>query len=57
MATYMKSPEMRAIFAEGSARAEKAYKAKVASLTSEKADLRARMQRFAKDAVKYKSDQ
>ena len=34
----------------------KAYKAKVASLTSEKADLRARMQRLAEDAVKYESD-
>ena len=43
MATYMKSLARRASFAEGSARAAKAYKAKVASLTSEKADLRARM--------------
>ena len=43
MATYMKSLARRASFIEGSARAVKAYKAKVASLTSEKADLRARM--------------
>ena len=43
MATYMKSLARRANFAEGSARAVKVYKAKVASLTSEKAELRARM--------------
>ena len=41
MATYMKSLARRASFAEGSARAVKVYKAKVASLTSEKADLQA----------------
>ena len=39
MATYMKSLARRASFVEGSTRAVKAYKAKVASLTSEKADL------------------
>ena len=43
MCTYMKSLVRRASFAEGSARAVKVYKAKVASLTSEKAELRARM--------------
>ena len=43
MATYMKSLARRASFAEGFAKALKAYKDKVASLTSEKADLRARM--------------
>ena len=43
MATYMKSLARRAGFAEGFARAVKAYKAKAASLTSKKADLRARM--------------
>ena len=36
---YMKTLARRASFAEGSARASKTYKAKVASLTSEKADL------------------
>ena len=56
MATYMKSLARRASFVEGSARAVKAYKAQVASLTSEKADLRARMQRLAEDAVKYEFD-
>ena len=56
MATYMKSLVRRANFAEGFARAAKVYEAKVASLTSKKADLRARMQRLAEDAVKYESD-
>ena len=56
MATYMKSLARRANFAEGSTRAVKAYKAEVASLTSEKADLRAWMQCLAEDAVKYESD-
>ena len=56
MATYMKSLARRASFAEGSGRAVKEYKAKVASLTSEKANLLARMQCLAEDAVKYKSD-
>ena len=52
----MKSLARRASFAEGSTRAAKAYKAKVASLTFEKVDLRARMQRLAEDAMKYESD-
>ena len=56
MDTYMKSMERRASFAEGSSRAMKAYKAKVSSLTSEKADLRALMQRLTEDAVKYESN-
>ena len=56
MAIYMKSLARRASFTEGSFIAVKAYKSKVTSLTSEKADLRARMQRLAEDAVKYESD-
>ena len=56
MATYMKIMARRASITEGSSRVVKAYKAKVASLTSEKADLRARMQRLVEDAVKYESD-
>ena len=56
MATYMKSLARRAYFVEGSTRAVKAYKAKVASLTSEKTNFRARMQRLIEDSVKYKSD-
>ena len=49
---YTKNLARRASFFEGSARAVKAYKAKVASLTSENADLRAQMQRLVEDAVK-----
>ena len=56
MATYMKSLAKRASIAEGSVKAVKASKAKVASLTSENADLRARMQHLAEDAMKYESD-
>ena len=56
MATYMKSLTRRASFAEGSSRAAKTNKAKVASLTSDNADLRARMQRLVEDVVKYESD-
>ena len=43
MANYMKSLVRRASFVEGSTKAVKAYKAKVASLTSEKADLQAQV--------------
>ena len=56
MATHMKSLARRASLTEGSAWASKAYKAKVASLTSEKADLRARIQCLTGDVVKHKSD-
>ena len=56
MAIDMKSLARRASFAEGSAKAVKAYKAKVASLTFEKADLQARMQQLTEDVVKYESD-
>ena len=40
----------------GHAKAAKAYKAKVASLTSERADLRTRVQSLTEEAVKLKSD-
>ena len=56
MATYTKSLERRASSAESSAKAAKAYKAKVASLTSERAELRARIQSLTEDVVKHKSD-
>ena len=52
----MKSLARRASFIKHSPRAVKAYKAKVASLTSEKANLRALMQRLAEDSVKYESN-
>ena len=41
---------------EGYAKVARAYKAKVASLTSEQAELRARMQSMTEEAVKLKSD-
>ena len=56
MATYTKSLERRASLAESSAKATKAYKAKVASLISERAELRALIQSLTEDVVKHKSD-
>ena len=56
MATYVKSLAKRACYSEGSARAVEAYKAKVASLTSERADLRAQVRHLTEDAVKHRSD-
>ena len=56
MATYIKSLARRASSVESSTKAAKAYKAKVASLTSERAELRARIQSLTEDVVKHKSD-
>ena len=56
MGTYMKSLVRRTSFDKDSTKAVKAYKAKIASLTSKKAYLRARIQRLVEDVVKYKSD-
>ena len=56
MATYTKSLARRANSAESSAKAAKAYKDKVASLTSKKVKLRARIQSLKEDVVKHKSD-
>ena len=55
-ATHLKSLAKRASLNEGHAKAARAYKAKVASLTSERAELRAQMQNMAEEAVKLKSD-
>ena len=52
----MKSLARRTSLTEGSAKATKAYKAEVASLTSERADLRVRIQSLTEDVVKHKSD-
>ena len=41
---------------EGHAKAARAYKAKVASLTFERAELRSRMQNMTEEAVKLKFD-
>ena len=51
----MKSLAKRARVNEGYVKAARAYKARVASLTSEQAELRARMQNM-EEAVKLKSD-
>ena len=46
----------RASLTEGSARAAKSYKAKVASLTSERAGLRAQIRDLTKELVKHRSE-
>ena len=56
MATHLKSLEKRARLNEGHVKAAKAYKARVTSLTSERAELRARMQNMTEEAVKLISD-
>ena len=56
MATYTKSLARRASSTESYAKVVKAYKDKVASLTSEKAKLRARIQSLIEDVVKHKSN-
>ena len=56
MTTYIKSLARRASLTESSAKATKAYKAKVASLSSEKVELRARIQSLTEDVMKHKSD-
>ena len=49
MTTYIKDLARRASSAESSAKAVKAYKAKVTSLTSERDELRARIQSLIDD--------
>ena len=56
MAIYMKSMARRASLAEGSVKVVKVSKAKIASLTSENANLQAQMQLFTEDTVKHESD-
>ena len=52
----MKGLARRVSLNEGSAKAAKSYKAKVASLTSEKAGLRARIRDLTEELVKHRSD-
>ena len=52
----MKSLAKRAKLNEGHVKAARAYKAKVASLTSERAELRAQMQNMTEEVVKLKFD-
>ena len=56
MATYTKGLTKRVSLTEGSARAVKSYKAKVTSLTSERAGLRAQIRDLTEELVKYRSD-
>ena len=56
MATYAKGLARRANLTECSARAAKSYKAKVASLTSERAGLHAQIRELTEELVKHKSD-
>ena len=55
MATYAKGLAWRASLIEGSARAAKSYKAKVASLTFERAGLRAKIRNLTEELVKHRS--
>ena len=55
MATYLKSMAKKAKLNEGHAKAARVYKARVASLTSERTKLRNRVQRMTEEAVKLKS--
>ena len=52
----MKSLEKRACLSEGSARVVEAYKVEVASLTSERADLRAQVRHLSEDPAMHRSD-
>ena len=54
VATYAKGLARRANLTEGSARATKSYKAKVASLTSERAGLQAQIRELAEELVKHR---
>ena len=56
MATYAKGLARRVNLIEGSARAAKSYKAKVASLTSERASLQAQIRELTEELVKHRSD-
>ena len=56
MATYAKGLARRASLIEGSAKATKSYKVKVASLTSERASLQAHIRELTEELVKHRSD-
>ena len=56
MSTYAKGLARRANLIEGSAKVVKAYKARVASLTSERAGLRAQIRDPTEELVKHMSD-
>ena len=54
MATYAKGLARRASLTEGSTKAVKSYKAKVASLTSERAGLQAQIRELIEELVKHR---
>ena len=56
MATHLKSLAKKANLNEGHVKTARVYKARVASLTSEQAKLRDRVQSMTEKAVKLKSD-
>ena len=56
MATYAKGLAKRASLTEGSAKAAKSYKAKVASLTSERVGLEAKIRDLTEELVKHRYD-
>ena len=56
MATYAKGLVRRASLTEGSVKATKSYKAKVASLTSERAGLQAQIRDLTVELLKHRSD-
>ena len=56
MATHLKGLAKKAKLNEGHAKAARVYKSRVASLTSERVELRGRVQRMTEEAVKLKSD-
>ena len=56
MATYTKGLAKRASLIEGSTKAAKSYKAKVASLTSERASLQAQIRDLIEELVKHRFD-
>ena len=56
MATYAKGLVRRASLTEGSSKAVKSYKAKVASLTSERVSLQAQIRELIEELVKHRSD-
>ena len=56
MATHLKSLAKRARLNEGHVKAARVYESRVAALTSERAELRDRMQNMTEEAMKLKSD-
>ena len=56
MVTHLKSLEKRARLNEGHVKVARACKARVAALTSERAELRDQMQNMTKEAMKLRSD-